>query len=274
MSQKLIFLDIDGTLTEPGSNVPPDSALEAMKKTKEKGNRVFLCTGRNVGMLSPLLKYDFDGMVALGGGYVMVGDEVIFDCPMDNAQRDLAMDVLKRNGVFRTIEARDATYGDESLGDFLKDAEGGNSEIERWRKALAEGLGIRPMSEYDGRPIYKVVIMCTKSEQLDEAKEVLGKDFAFMIQDVAAHNCLNGDIVNRKFDKGQGIRLICDKLGVPIEDTYGFGDSMNDKEMIETVGTSVVMANGSETLKKMADVVCPSVTEDGLYKAFADLGLI
>lgn len=274
MSQKLIFLDIDGTLTEPGSNVPPDSALEAMKKTKEKGNKVFLCTGRNVGMLSPLLKYDFDGMVALGGGYVMVGDEVIFDCPMDNAQRDLAMDVLKRNGVFRTIEARDATYGDESLGDFLKDAEGGNSEIERWRKALAEGLGIRPMSEYDGRPIYKVVIMCTKSEQLDEAKEVLGKDFAFMIQDVAAHNCLNGDIVNRKFDKGQGIRLICDKLGVPIEDTYGFGDSMNDKEMIETVGTSVVMDNGSETLKKMADVVCPSVTEDGLYKAFADLGLI
>jgi hydroxymethylpyrimidine pyrophosphatase-like HAD family hydrolase len=49
---------------------------------------------------------------------------------------------------------------------------------------------------------------------------------------------------------------------------------MNDKEMIETVGTSVVMANGSETLKKMADVVCPSVTDDGLYKAFADLDLI
>ena len=27
MNKKLIFLDIDGTLTSPGSNVPPDSAL-------------------------------------------------------------------------------------------------------------------------------------------------------------------------------------------------------------------------------------------------------
>ena len=28
MDRKLIFLDIDGTLTSPGCNVPPDSALE------------------------------------------------------------------------------------------------------------------------------------------------------------------------------------------------------------------------------------------------------
>ena len=28
---KLIFLDIDGTLTAPGSNVPPESALEAVR---------------------------------------------------------------------------------------------------------------------------------------------------------------------------------------------------------------------------------------------------
>ena len=32
MNQKLIFLDIDGTLCQPGSNVPPASALEAIEK--------------------------------------------------------------------------------------------------------------------------------------------------------------------------------------------------------------------------------------------------
>ncbi len=273
-SGKLIFLDIDGTLTEPGSNTPPESALKALEMTKAKGNKVFLCTGRNVAMLAPLLKYGFDGLVALGGGYVTVGDDVIFDCPMSDRQRDVALDVLGKNGVFRTIEAKDATFGDESLGDFLSDQAEGNSEIERWRKALAEGLGIKPMSEYDGRPIYKVVIMCNKSEQLDEAKKYLEGDFAFMIQDVAAHNCLNGDLVNRKFDKGLGIKRICKTLGVDIKDTYGFGDSINDLEMIETVGTSVVMENGSEVLKRMADVIAPSVTEDGIYRSFEELGLI
>ncbi len=31
MNRKLIFLDIDGTLTSPGCNVPPDSTLEAVR---------------------------------------------------------------------------------------------------------------------------------------------------------------------------------------------------------------------------------------------------
>lgn len=60
---KLIFVDIDGTLTMPGENVPPDSALAAIRKTQELGNKVFLCTGRNPDMLKPLLKYNFDGVV-------------------------------------------------------------------------------------------------------------------------------------------------------------------------------------------------------------------
>ncbi len=274
MGKKLIFLDIDGTLTEPGSNTPPESALDAIKKTQEKGNLVFLCTGRNYAMLKPLLKYGFDGMVAGAGGYVTVGDKVIFDCPMTKEQTETALDTLHKHGVFCTLEAKDVTFGDENLGDFLAGQEEGNSEIERWRKALSDSLNIHPMSEYDGRPIYKVVIMCLKDEQLQEAREKLEKDFDFVIQDVKEHACLNGELINRRYDKGRGVKRVCEELQIPLADTYGFGDSMNDLKMIETVGTSVCMENGSETLRKMSDMVCPSVTEDGLAKAFAKLGLV
>ena len=55
---------------------------------------------------------------------------------------------------------------------------------------------------------------------------------------------------------------------------YGFGDSMNDLEMIETVGYSVCMDNGSPALKGKSDLVCPAVEADGLYWAFEKLGLI
>ncbi|MGX8698952.1 MAG: HAD family hydrolase, partial [bacterium] len=135
-------------------------------------------------------------------------------------------------------------------------------------------LNIRPMGEYDGRPIYKVVIMCSTWEQLQPAKEALGQEFNFVVQDLAAHSCLNGELINRRFDKGTGVRLVAEKLGVPMEETYGFGDSMNDLEMIQTVGHSVCMANGSPALKAVSDLVCPSVEEDGLAKAFAELGLM
>ena len=274
MNKKLIFLDIDGTLTSPGSTVPPESALKAIEAAREAGHKVFLCTGRNYDMLSPLLKYNcFDGAVASSGGYVFYGDEVLYDCPMTEEQKDTALRLFKENGVFRTVEAVDGSFCDEGLSDFLNESSGGNSELVRWRKALESDLGIRPMAEYDGRPIYKVVFMCKDVSQLAPAIEALEKDFFFLVQDMAAANCLNGELVNRKFDKGLGVRRVCEALGYDIADTVGFGDSMNDLEMIETVGTSVCMANGSPKLQKMSDIVCPAVEEDGLAKAFRDLGL-
>ena len=279
MNKKLIFLDIDGTLTVPGSNEPPASALKAIRAAQENGHKVFLCSGRNPGMLAPLLKYGFDGVIASAGGYITVGDEVIYDMPMTREESDLAVEKLHETGVFCTIESKDVAYGDEDLGTFLENAAGkdgkGNSEIERWRKALASSLNIHPMSEYDGAPVYKVVIMCLHPEQLEPARKVLEDKYNFVMQEITdpSHRCINGELINRKYDKGRGVLRVCEYMGMDVSDTIGFGDSMNDLEMIQTVGTSVCMANGSEALKAISDIVCPSVEEDGMAKAFADLGL-
>lgn len=274
INRKLLFLDIDGTLTPAGSNIPPESAMKAIRAAQAAGHMVFLCTGRNPDMLAPVLALGFDGAVACGGGRVFAGDRVLYDCPMPDADRVTALKLLKDNGVFRTIEAVDATFGDEDLGDFLAQAGEGNSELVRWRKALAEQLNIRPMGQYDDRPIYKVVFMCTQMSQLDDAKQALSDRYNFVVQDVAAHNCLNGEIVNKAFDKGKGVRIVAETFGFDIADTIGFGDSMNDLEMIETVGTSVCMDNGSPALKEISDIVCPAVEADGLAWAFEKLGLI
>ncbi len=274
MKRKLIFLDIDGTLTPAGSNTPPESAMRAIRSAQQNGHLVFLCTGRNPAMLAPVLALGFEGAVAAAGGYVFAGDSVLFDCPMTAEQLETGMRLLKENGVFRTIEAKDATWGDEDLGEFLATAGESNSELARWRKALAEELNILPMSQYDGRPIYKIVFMCKTASQLEPARAALEKDFKFVVQDVAAHQCLNGELINRNFDKGKGVRIVADAYGISIKDTIGFGDSMNDLEMIETVGTSVCMDNGSPKLKALSDIVCPAVDADGLAAAFAQLGLV
>ena len=273
---KLIFLDIDGTLTEPGSNIPPQSAVDAINKTRAKGNKVFLCTGRNPDMLKPLLRYNFDGFISCAGGHVAVGEDykdVLYDKPMSKEELDLALNVLHKNGVFCTIEAYGGSWCDENIGEFLNTQGEGNSELERWRKAINENLGIKPIKEYDGSPVYKVVIMCKEMSQLDEPKKVL-PDYNFVVQDMSAFKCINGEIINKAFNKGLGVEIICKKFGVSVSDTVGFGDSMNDLEMIQTVGTSVCMSNGSEALKKLSDIVCPSVSDNGLAKAFVDLKLV
>ena len=273
MSKKLIFLDIDGTLTVAGTNVPPESAMKAVRAAQAAGHKVVLCTGRNWDMMSPVMEYGFDGAVASGGGYVVCEGQVLYDCPMTETQRKTALEMLKEAGVFRTIEAKDGTFGDEGMAEFLEGVSGGNSELARWRRAIEDSLNIRPMSEYDGRPIYKIVFMCREESQLAEACRALSRDFQFLIQDSLTPGCVNGELVNRQFNKGSGVRQMAEAFGIPIEDTVGFGDSMNDLDMTRAVGYSVCMANGSPALQAMSDLVCPAVEEDGLAWAFEKLGL-
>ncbi|NBH32672.1 HAD family hydrolase [Clostridiaceae bacterium] len=276
MERKLIFLDIDGTLTEPGCNEPPESALRAVELAQKKGHKVFLCTGRNYGMLSPLLKYGFDGFIGSSGGYIVCDGQVIYDCPMTEEQKQKAMKVLKANGVFRTVECRDGSYTDEAFKDFLRQnaGKGGNSELLRWREQIESSLDIRPMAEYQGQPVYKIVIMSQSREQLLEPEQALWEDFAFCIQDMDSFGIVNGEVVNRKFDKGRGVERICHHLKMSLESTVAFGDSMNDKEMMETAALSICMGSGSDRLKEMADDVCLPPGQDGIYQAFLKHHLI
>lgn len=276
MDRKIIFLDIDGTLTEPGKNVPPQSALKAVRAARKKGYLVFLCTGRNYNMMKPLLAYDFDGFIASSGGYIQCGQEVIYDCPMTEEQRVLALGLFEKHQIFRTVECKEGSYTDEGFKEFLrKNADSsGNSEFLRWREQLEKSLNIRPMEEYQNQAVYKVVLMVDEEEKLDEPMAVLGKDFHFIIQEKNSQGYINCEFISKQFNKGQAMVRVCEYFGISIENSYAFGDSMNDLEMMEMAGTSICMENGSEALKAMADDICLSVTEDGLYHAFEKYGLL
>ncbi len=276
MNRKIVFLDIDGTLTESGSNRPPGSALRAVRQARTRGHLVFLCSGRNYAMLSPLLDYGFDGVAASAGGYVECGGEIIFDCPMTEEQRLRALKVFADNGVFRTVECRDASYTDESFQEYLREhiTEGRNRELLRKRVALEEALRMLPMRQYREEPVYKVVFMSPCQERLVKPWEMLKEDFTFWMQEEKGDCFISGELMNRKFHKGQAVERVCRHLGIDRCDSLAFGDSMNDREMLETAGCGICMGNGSPALKELADDVCPPVGKEGLYRAFLKYGLI
>ena len=280
MGQKLIFLDIDGTLLPPGEMLVPPSAVEAMRKARANGHKLFLCTGRNLRMTRPLLDYGFDGAVCSAGGYVFCEGKVLVDLPMEPELAAGVRAALERHGVECTLESRDATFGGMEMmkrWSFTHaDTSSLNSEAARWCKAMEDGMSLTPLDEYNGEPLYKIVFIAEHASDLDEAKQLYSDKFVFCESklDGLDGGFVNGELINRKFDKGRGIQAICKYLNKPLADTIGFGDSDNDLQMTDVAGISVCMANGSDSLKQRCDRIAPSVYDDGIAKEFAALGLI
>ena len=281
MKQKLIFLDIDGTLLPPGEMTVPDSAVEALRRARANGHKLFLCTGRNLRMTEPLFHYGFDGFVCSAGGYVGCEGKVLVDLPMEPEQVRGLRAALQSCGAECTLEVRDDTYGGIKMIErfanlFPKKPGQTNSEAERWRKMMDFGMTIRPIEEYHGEPVYKIVFIAPNEACLTEVKRQYEDQFVFCESRLGDEGggIVNGELINRKFNKGSGIRAICDHLGCSLADTIGFGDSDNDLQMTDVVGISVCMANGSDNLKKCCDRICPAVTDDGIAREFAALGLI
>ena len=119
MERKLIFLDIDGTLTPPGTSIPPESALAAIRQARERGHKVFLCSGRNLGMQEGVLSYGFDGTVASAGGYVVCGGKVLYARPIAEEQLRWTLALLDGAEAYYLLETRDAAYGSEAAVELM-----------------------------------------------------------------------------------------------------------------------------------------------------------
>ena len=276
MNKKLIFLDIDGTLISALSK-PSLLAGAAVRGARAKGHGVFLCTGRNMPIISQdILDLGFDGVIASAGSYIEVGGEVLQDLYLPDELVQECLDVFHRNKIYCRIETREGVYTDPQMEEMVRSVVPipGNSELVRMQKELTNKLGMRPYAEYPRQGAYKLCFTSISPGAVERAKAVLGDRFEFVVHPFGKLGSFrNGEIIRKDADKGMGVELVCRHLGVDLADTVAFGDSMNDRAMLQRAGTSVAMGNASKELKAMCDVVCEDVNHDGIYRQLVRMGL-
>jgi Cof subfamily protein (haloacid dehalogenase superfamily) len=64
--------------------------------------------------------------------------------------------------------------------------------------------------------------------------------------------------------KASGLEFVAKHVGFRRERTVAFGDGENDVELLEWAGYGVAVANAHERVLAAADLVCPSVGEEGV----------
>lgn len=275
MKQKLIFLDIDGTITMPGTP-PSRETVESIRAARKKGNSVFLCTGRSAFFIDPAVaEIGYDGGIYHAGGRVILGGKELVNAPMAQDKTLRLIELLKQASVTFHLEAASGLYTHEVPQTW--EIEGISQASSEMLRQIQQRRMLRSLklTDYAGEPIYKISFMAYHKEQKefltdhlpDWAKLVW---FENMLPDLPA---LSGEISHKFITKATAMEAICRALGASAADCIAFGDSMNDAEILEAAGIGIAMGNSPAEVKAIADQVCESCNDDGIAKTLHRMGL-
>jgi hydroxymethylpyrimidine pyrophosphatase-like HAD family hydrolase len=65
------------------------------------------------------------------------------------------------------------------------------------------------------------------------------------------------EVMNGNVCKSAGVKIVCEKYDIPVEQSLAFGDGQNDLDMLNAAGAGFAMANAPEEVKAAAPFVTP-----------------
>ncbi|HEY8364505.1 MAG TPA: Cof-type HAD-IIB family hydrolase [Haloplasmataceae bacterium] len=260
MKQKIVFIDIDGTLFDNEHNLIHPSTIKALAKLKEKNIKVCIASGRSMVLCQEVLnryKLSCDGYVLINGQYVILNEEVIYKNPLPKTFINEFISECKRKQLDYGFMALDDTF------------------VSSHRKEVVKSFSDFKMS------LPRVIVQEDLSKELYQALffdidsiPYFSQKFAQYVKFIIWSINDGADVIPLYASKKIGMKKIIEKLQINREDVYAFGDSLNDMEMLEYANIGVAMGNAHPELKRIANLVTDDIDKDGLYKALKLLDLI
>ncbi|MFT4041936.1 MAG: Cof-type HAD-IIB family hydrolase [Gordonia sp. (in: high G+C Gram-positive bacteria)] len=270
---RLVFLDIDGTLIDERQQLR-SSAVTAVQEARRAGHRVYLCTGRSNSEIPPLvLDIGFDGVISAGGGFVESDGEIVLAATMPPEAVTETEEFLVAHDIEYNLQALTETYPSPGLWDRVDPLFAARGVLDPDHLArLRQRLTYRGPAPRDG--IAKATFFGRDHSTFTTVRDGLGDRYHVITGTMPHLGESGGEISMPGMHKGSAIVGLAQLLGVSIDDTIAIGDGSNDLEMLDVVGVGIAMGNANDTVKSHADEVTRSVSEDGVWHAFARHGLL
>lgn len=237
---KLIVSDMDGTLLDDNKNLH-DDFWEMFYKLKERGIYFVPASGRQYYNIYEYFKRIEEKLIILSenGSYIVEdGKEIYSKCLDKEKIVKLIEDLRKIPNVNIIFSGKKKAYIEKNVPEFIK-------EVEKYcaRYELVEDL-----TNIDDEPLKITICDLTGAEENSYPYvEKYNKDFK-----VAVSGFIWIDFTHKDSNKGIGLQVLQEKLGISKDETMVFGDYLNDYELMKQGEYSFAMDNAHPELKKIA----------------------
>lgn len=259
--QKIIFLDLDGTLTNDEKKITPKTK-EALMEIQKQGHIVALVSGRPTPGMVPVAEElqleEYGGYVlSFNGGKIInwKTKETVFENVMNRKYISELLRYARQNNLgLITYDAKHALVAT------------------RMDKYIAmEAMFINKIPAYMTDVVRYVnynpnkCLFTAEPEFSEYHEKKLAEKFG---QELGIYRSCDYfiEVVPKGIDKAASIKVLIEKLEISRENTIACGDGFNDLSMIQYAGVGVAMENAVEPVKKEADFITLSNNEDGIAK--------
>lgn len=248
---KLIALDLDDTLLNSNREIE-DETVFALRECAEKGIYIVLCSGRAEDAILPFVRrLEIAGketgryLIAINGCSIfdLHTRQQIFCKKVDADILVRANQIGEEFGLRSEVYTADTIYYAEETKYTKLDVDlcGLKGEVvENYPEFIKQGF-TKMLIPGDPKLLQKVQAVL-KKEFGDRAVIFTSKPYFL---EILPPNC----------GKGEAITWLAEHIGIGVDSTMGFGDSMNDESMIRLCKYGVCMQNGLDYIKSIADFV-------------------
>lgn len=264
---RLIAVDMDGTLLNSDLEISPRTAA-SIRKAREKGVKVTLCTGRMFASASQYAdKLELNvPLITYNGALVKNSHtrEVLYerDVPLEEAV--IVVNKCRKLGFQLNMYVDDRLYVENDNDDARGYAERVNVPLNVVDDFIAflEKRGAGPIK----------MLAMGEEKELDSLRDELYSQGSELYITRSRYHFL--EFLNKEANKGAGLKAVADSLGIPKDAIMAIGDNENDLAMFKYARTAIVMKNARDDIKASADYVTEGTNdEDGVASILEKLVL-
>lgn len=260
--RKAVFFDIDGTLVNAseGAFVMTDGVKNSIRELQNNGSLVFIASGRPYAFLNDDIRnFGFDGYILMNGSLILLNDKSNNDTLSTKPFYKESFEKTHLKEVIDKFEDFNIQYilQDEEYSYLKSDFK---EYMEFYKSIGISEKYIKDKYSIDDIDVCKIEMHCPDEKSVEFCKSLEDDNFRYTY--FKEFNLF--ELYSRKNTKASGILKVLDHFDIDVKNSFAFGDSHNDIEMLNTVGCGIVMGNALDEIKSHADKVTKSVTEDGV----------